>query len=71
MAPLSPAQIAGLKLRMLIQKNYKSQQEFADDYGLDLRVVNRYINQGITKVPTIQELAMFFNIEFIDFFHLD
>ena len=71
MVPQSPAQIAGLKQRMLIQKNYKSQQEFADDYGLDLRVVNRYINQGITKVPTIQELAMFFNIEFIDFFHLD
>ena len=71
MAPLSPQQIAGLKLRKLIQENYKSQQDFADDFGLDLRAVNRYINQGITKVPTIQELAMFFNIEFIDFFKLD
>lgn len=71
MAELSLPQIAGYRLRKLIQENYKSQQEFADDYGLEIRTVSRYINQGITTVPTIQELALFFGVKASDFFTLD
>ena len=70
-AELSLNQIAGLRLRKLIQANYQTQQEFADDYGLELRAVRRYINQGITKVSTIQELAFFFGVDASDFFRLD
>ncbi len=64
-------QIAGEKLKRLIKENYKSQQDFADDYGLDIRSVNRYINNGITKLPTIQELALFFHVDFMYFLTLD
>lgn len=64
----SQRQIAGRTLRRLIQENYSSQEEFAYDYGADVRTVSRYINEGINKVDTIQELAYFFGISFFDFF---
>ena len=47
MEKLTPQQIAGQNLRRLIQENYPSQEEFAYDYGMDLRSVSRYINNGI------------------------
>jgi len=59
---------AGKALRMLISSHYTTQEEFALDYGLDIRSVNRYINEGISKVDTIQELADFFHVDFIYFF---
>lgn len=64
----SQRQIAGRTLRRLIQENYASQEEFAYEYGADVRTISRYINEGINKVDTIQELAFFFGISFFDFF---
>ena len=60
--------IAGLHLKKLIQENYNSQEEFADDFGIDVRTVSRYVNDGIGKVRIIQELASFFGVSFQDFF---
>ncbi len=71
METLSTKQIAGLRLRRLIQENYSSQEEFAYDYGLELRTVSRYINNGINKVDAIQELAEYFNVDVTEFFRLD
>ena len=68
MENMSPSQIAGKTLRRLIQENYSSQEEFALDYGLEIRTVSRYVNSGINKVDTIQELASFFNVSFVEFF---
>ena len=59
---------AGETLRRLIQEHYSSQEEFAYDYGADLRTINRYINNGINKINVVQELANFFNVELISFF---
>ena len=64
----SVAKRAGEHLRKLIQQNYASQEEFAMDFGTELRTVNRYINGGINKVNIIQELATFFDVEFLSFF---
>ena len=58
----------GVVLRRLIKENYNSQQEFADDFGLEARTVSRYVNKGIDQVCRIQELADFFQIEVVDFF---
>ncbi len=58
---------AGNVLRRLIKENYSSQQEFADDFGTDLRNVSRYINEGIKKVFTLQQLAEFFHVDLKDF----
>lgn len=57
----------GKKLRQLIKENYKTQQEFADRYGCDLRTVSRYIKDGIRDIDVIQELADLFQIDFFDF----
>lgn len=68
MEQLSPQQLAGRTLRRLIQKYYATQQDFADDYGMELRNVSRYINNGINKLDTIQELAQFFKVSYLSFF---
>lgn len=59
--------LAGKRLRELIAENYPSQEEFADEYGADIRTVSRYINNGINKLDIIQELADWFCIDFMDF----
>ncbi len=68
MSELSPQQIAGKNLRRLIQDNFASQEDFAYEYGLELRTVSRYINNGINKIDAIQQLANFFKVDFIEFF---
>ena len=65
---LSPEKKAGNTLRRLIQENYATQEDFAYEYGADLRTISRYINNGINKVNIIQELALFFGVAFTDFF---
>lgn len=58
---------AGNVLRQLIQENYSTQEEFAYDFGLEIRTVSRYINQGINKLSVLQELADFFGVKLIYF----
>jgi len=67
MEKLSPQMLAGRTLRRLIQENYPSQEEFAYDYGIEIRTVSRYVNNGINKLDAIQELANFFNVSIMDF----
>lgn len=71
MPPLTKKQIAGKYLKKLISENYRTQEEFSFEYGLELRSVSRYINEGIGKVDVIQELAEYFNVRFEDFFNED
>ena len=59
---------AGQKLRELINQNYRTQEEFAYDFGADLRTINRYINEGINKLSVIQELAEYFGVDIKYFF---
>ena len=70
MSELDLALCAGKRLRQLINENYSSQEEFAYDYGLEIRTVSRYINNGINKVNIIQELSEFFCVPFTSFFTL-
>ena len=67
MEKLSPQMVAGRTLRRLIQENYPSQEEFAYDYGIEIRTVSRYVNNGINKLDAIQELANFFDVSVLDF----
>ncbi len=68
MTQLPLRQKAGNALRRLIQENYATQEDFAYDYGLDIRSVSRYVNGGISKIDTIQELAEFFKVDYTEFF---
>ena len=64
MSELNAVKKAGDFLRKLIQQNYSSQEEFAIDFGTDIRTISRYINGGINKVNVIQELAEFFGVKY-------
>ncbi len=68
MNSMSFSQIAGQKLKQLIRENYSSQEKFAYDYGVEIRTVSRYVNQGINKIDVVQELAEFFGVDFKYFF---
>ena len=68
MSDLDFALCAGNRLRQLIKENYSSQEEFAYDFGLEIRTVSRYINNGINKINVVQELADFFSVPFTSFF---
>ena len=68
MSEITIQQTAGLYLKILIQENYDSQEDFAYDFNTDIRTVSRYVNNGINKISTIQELADFFGVRFQDFF---
>lgn len=59
---------AGQCLRFLIKRDHLTQAEFASHFGTELRNVNRWINEGIPKVDTIQEIAEKFGLTFIEFF---
>lgn len=65
---VSYAHIAGQRLKQLIKENYPTQEDFSYDYGLEIRTISRYVNQGINKIDVIQELAEFFGVEFTYFF---
>ena len=65
---LSPQLKAGRALRRLIEENFSSQEEFAYEYGADIRTISRYINNGINKIDVIQELAERFDVPFEYFF---
>ena len=60
--------LAGQKLRELINQNYRTQEDFAYDFGADLRTINRYVNEGINKLSLIQELAEYFGVDIKYFF---
>ncbi len=66
--PLTPWEIAGKVLRRLIKENYGTQENFALDYGTDLRSVSRYVNGKLSSLIIIQELAMWFKVDFRYFF---
>lgn len=67
MYELDATKRAGEVLRQLIQQNYSSQEEFAQDFGMDVRTVSRYVNNGINKISLLQELAAFFRVSILDF----
>lgn len=62
MSDIDAAKYAGEVLRQLIKDNYSSQEEFAFEFNTDIRNVNRWINNGINKISTLQELALKFDV---------
>lgn len=62
---------AGETLRKSIKENYTTQEEFAYDYGLEIRTVSRYINEGIKDSDKVEELAKFFNVPWFYFYGIE
>lgn len=58
------SQIAGDNLKKIIKESvYKTQEEFADSFGAEIRTVSRWLNGGIKNLDTLQEIAEFLNVD--------
>lgn len=55
--------IAGQRLKQLIKDKGLTQGQFAEQYFMEERTVNRYCNQGINKLDIIQEFAKIFKVD--------
>ena len=56
--------VAGANLRRLIKESkYGTQEEFAFEFGTDVRTVGRWVNKGIKNLDTIQQIADFFDVD--------
>ena len=61
--------LAGANLKRLIKNSkYRTQEEFAFEFGTDVRTVGRWVNKGIKNLGTIQQIADFFGIDALAFF---
>ena len=61
--------VAGANLKRLIKNSeYKTQEEFAFEFGIDVRTIRRWVNKGIKNLDTIQQIADFFGIDALAFF---
>lgn len=61
--------VAGANLKRLIKNTkYKTQEEFAFEFGTDVRTVGRWIRRGINSLATIQQIAAFFGVDALAFF---
>ena len=61
--------ICGRNLRKFIKEKDKTQQNFAHNYGVELRTVSRWLNEGHLKnVDDIQSLAQYFKKDWREFF---
>ena len=63
--------VAGANLKRLIKNSkYKTQEEFAFEFGTDVRTVGRWIRGGINSLATIQQIAAFFDVDALAFFSI-
>lgn len=63
--------VAGANLKRLIKESkYGTQEEFAFEFGADVRTIGRWINHGIDKLSTIMQIAEFFGIDVLDIFSI-
>ena len=63
------SQIVGSNLKRAIAlSEYKTQEEFAYEYGTDIRNVSRWVNIGLNKIDTAEEIANFLGVNVINLF---
>lgn len=63
-----PCLVAGANLKRFIKNSkYRTQQRFAMEIATDVRVVNRWINDGINSLTTLNYLANFFGVSILEF----
>ena len=61
--------VAGANLKRLIKASeYGTQEEFAFEFGTDVRTVGRWVNHGIKNLDTLEQLADFFGVDVLSFF---
>lgn len=62
------AEIAGKNLKRFIKEANITQEDFAYEYGTDVRTISRWVNGGIDKTSIVEELAIKLGKSFFDFY---
>lgn len=57
------SKIAGENLKQVIKVKYITQGDFAFDFGVEMRTLSRWLNNGITNLDTLQQITEFLQIE--------
>ena len=64
---LSLSLIAGINLKRLIRESkYRTQENFAYEFGAEIRTVSRCLNAGVKNIDTLEEIAYFLDIDIFD-----
>ena len=54
---------AGAKLKCLLKERRLTQEDFAYEFGVDVRTVRRWVGGGVYDLRQIQQIADFFEID--------
>ena len=61
---LSLSMIASINVKRLIRSSkYGTQENFAYEFGAEIRTVSRWLNKGIKNIDTLEEIAKFLNVD--------
>ncbi len=56
--------IAAKNLKHLIRSSkYRTQDNFAYEFGAEIRTVSRWLNKGIKNIDTLEEIAKFLDVD--------
>lgn len=56
--------IAGINLKRLIRgSKYRTQENFAYEFGAEIRTVSRWLNAGVKNIDTLEEIALFLEVD--------
>lgn len=57
------SKVAGANLKRLLKEFGKTQEDFADEFCVDVRTVRRWVSNGIDKLSLVQQIAEHFNVD--------
>ena len=57
------SQVVGTNLKRLLKEWGKTQEDFADEFGADVRTVRRWVKSGVDKLSLVQQIAEYFNVD--------
>ena len=61
---LSLSLIVGINLKRLIRRSrYKTQENFAYEFGEEIRTDSRRLNAGVKNIDTLEEIADFLEVD--------
>lgn len=55
--------VAGANLKHLLTERRMTQEDFADEFGVDVRTVRRWVKGNLYDLRQLQQIADFFEID--------
>ena len=55
--------VAGAKLKCLLKERGMTQEDFAFEFGVDVRTIRRWVKGGVYDLRQLQQFADFFEMD--------